>query len=103
MRNFIIIRSTIFLLICLAAMQGVAQTPNWRTNRQARTVVNRLVVNTANFQREVQRSRYPWENQTTNADERLSNMVTAFATALDSLKTSVNAGNDAKRTFHANA
>src|SRR5256885_15530078 len=70
-----------------------AQNPQWRTNRQARTVVNRLITNTSYFQREVQRNRYPWDTATTS-EERLTDMVGAFSNALSTLQTSLNTGND---------
>src|SRR5437773_8283881 len=95
MRNLRFIRNILLLMICAATVQVSAQAPNWRTNRQARIVVNRLITNTTYFQREVQRNRYPWESPTTNADERLSTMVSAFSDALNSLRTSLSTNNDA--------
>lgn len=87
MRNLRVIRTSFFLLIL--ASTAAAQTLDWRTTRQARTVVNRLITTVNNFQREIDRNRYPWDVNT-NADERLSTMVGAFSNSLGSLRTSLN-------------
>ena len=94
MRNLRTIRNILLLIMCAATVYTSAQTPNGRTTRQARTVVNRLMTNTAIFQQETERNRYTWDNATTNADGRLANMVTAFSNALSSLQASLNTGND---------
>lgn len=69
-----------------------AQVPNQSTQRQIRTVLNRLVTKTAAFQREVDRNRYPQNNR--NADERMSGLVTEFSNSVNSLRSSVNGGGD---------
>lgn len=87
-----------FILISLTVSvvtQVSAQNSDWRTTRQARTVVNRLVINTGNFQREIQRNRYPWDSGNT-ADERLSTMVSALSNALSSFRSSLNTNNDSR-------
>src|SRR5436190_3762574 len=94
MRNMRFIQNALLLLICTATVQVWAQTPDWRTNRQARTVVSRLITNAGNFRREIQRNRYPWETANTNVDERLSNQVTALSNALTSLRTTLNSNGD---------
>jgi hypothetical protein len=83
----------IFVALASAAVPAWSQTPNWQVNRQARAVVNRLVMNTTNFQRELARNRFPWET-TTNAEERLTSQATALVSALESLRTSLNSNGD---------
>lgn len=90
MRNFRVIRIALFLLALTTL--AAAQTSDWRTNRQARTVINRLITSTSNFQREIDRNRYPWDTSS-NQDERLSGMVSAFSTELSELRTSLGTTN----------
>ena len=88
----------VLILISVAASASVqvwGQTLDWRTNRQARTVVNRLITNTSYFRNEIQRNRYPWETTDTNVDERLSNQASALYNALTSLRSSLNSNTDA--------
>src|SRR5689334_13518224 len=85
MRNIRAVRSVLFVLLSLAI---VVPAQDWRTTRQARTVVNRLITNTNSFQSEIQRNRYPWDTNS-NSDETLSTMVSAFSNALNSLRTSL--------------
>lgn len=87
----------VLILISLAAAASVqvwGQTTDWRTNRQARTVVNRLITQTSSFRTEIQRNRYPWDTSTTNVDERLSNQANALYNALTSLRTSLSSNSD---------
>jgi hypothetical protein len=79
----------------VCAAHAWAQDTNWRNNRQARTVVNRLITNTNSFRREIQRTRYPWDNNTTS-EERLSDMISAFSNSLTSLRSSLNTNSNAK-------
>jgi hypothetical protein len=95
MRKLRTIRISLLLIsvVCAASLQLLAQNPTWRTNRQARPVVNRLITNTTYFQREIQRNRYPWDT-TTTSDERLTDMVSALSNSLTSLRTSLNTNSD---------
>lgn len=92
MKNVRIIRIALFLLALSTV--GVAQTQDWRTNRQARTVVDRLITRANTFQREIDRNRYSWDTGSNN-DDRLSTMVSAFSNALSSLRTSLRTNDDA--------
>ncbi len=72
---------------------GGPPVPQFPANdRRVRIILDRVASRTATFQREVQRNRYPWDNNT--ADERLANQVTAFANTVGSLRTSVNSHTD---------
>lgn len=72
---------------------GGPPVPQFPANdRRVRIILDRVASRTATFQREVQRNRYPWDNNT--ADERLADQVTAFANTVGSLRTSVNSHTD---------
>lgn len=87
MRNLKSIRFVLILisLASIGATQAWAQGLDWRTNRQARTLVNRLITNTSSFRTEIQRNRYPWDTNA-NAEERLANQASALSNALVSLR-----------------
>ncbi len=72
---------------------GGPPVPQFPANdRRVRIILDRVASRTATFQREVQRNRYPWDNNT--SDERLADQVTAFANTVGSLRTSVNSHTD---------
>lgn len=95
------------LVISAGAASTLAQTLQV-SGRQARSVIDRIRLEAINLQREVDNSRY--DNMNTNADERVSNQLTALAASAVSLRSSVggysrntNASTDLNSIFdHAN-
>ena len=81
---------TLTLLVISAGAAGVfAQTPTLQVNsRQARTVIDRIRIEAINLQREVDRSRYD-NGGTTNAEDRVSNQLTALSSSAVSLRSSL--------------